>query len=61
MREELRASLGSFITLWNALAEWVTADTRACLQQLRSPPPVAAVAAAGSAGDSALSSDTAQV
>jgi hypothetical protein len=56
MREELRASLGSFITLWNALAEWVTADTRACLQQLRSPPvaaAAAAAAAAGSAGDAA--------
>jgi hypothetical protein len=55
MREELRASLGSFITLWNALAEWVTADTRACLQQLRSPPiaATAAAAAAGSAGDAA--------
>jgi hypothetical protein len=45
MREELRASLGSFITLWNALAEWVTADTRACVQQLRSPPVVKAAAA----------------
>ncbi|KAG5175708.1 hypothetical protein JKP88DRAFT_347261 [Tribonema minus] len=37
-REEFRASLSSFITLWGALAEWVTPETRACLLRLRGDP-----------------------
>lgn len=32
---DLHASLGPFITLWNALAEWVTPDTRVHLRNMR--------------------------
>ena len=35
LREELAASFKPFITLWNALAQWVTADTQQCSAHLR--------------------------